>query len=127
LGAALDLASAEVLLVDPNLERVLTLGRKINDLLYKITAAAKYINQGSPDSVEVEAARSELIRDLSRDMDEARDLLPGLDELVSKLEEKGKRLENARMVNAGLARIEGISGSGKQKEFAEASSLAAKE
>jgi DNA-directed RNA polymerase subunit M/transcription elongation factor TFIIS len=128
LGAALDSASADILLVDPSLERVLTLGRQINDLLYKIGTATKYISQGSPDSFEVEAARRELIRDLSRDRAEAREHLPSLDEIVSKLEEEGSRLESARMVNAGLARIEGINGTGKQKEFVDAAAaFAAKE
>jgi DNA-directed RNA polymerase subunit M/transcription elongation factor TFIIS len=107
------------LLADPKLERLLTIAKEINDLLVKITAASDYLAspKGTGDFEEVEIARTQLSRDLARDYSEAEELLPSLDETVAKLEEQARDLANARKMSIGLARIEGLSGTGKQKRF----------
>jgi DNA-directed RNA polymerase subunit M/transcription elongation factor TFIIS len=107
------------LLTDPKLERLLTIAKEINDLLVKITAASDYLAspKGTGDFEEVEIARTQLSRDLARDYSEAEELLPSLDEIVAKLDEQARDLENARKMSIGLARIEGLSGTGKQKRF----------
>ena len=109
------------LLTDPRLERLLTVAKEINDLLAKITAASNYLAdpKGTEDFEEVEIARSQLSRDLARGYSEARELLPSVEEVIVRLEERAKDLENARKMSVGLARIEGLSGTGKQKRFLE--------
>jgi DNA-directed RNA polymerase subunit M/transcription elongation factor TFIIS len=111
--------AVSVLLTDPKLERLLTIAKEINDLLVKITAASDYLAspKGNGDFEEVEIARTQLSRDLARDYSEAEELLPSLDDIVAKLEEQARDLENARKMSIGLARIEGLSGTGKQKRF----------
>jgi DNA-directed RNA polymerase subunit M/transcription elongation factor TFIIS len=111
--------AVSVLLADPRLERLLTIAKEINDLLVKVTAASDYLAapKEAGDFEEVEIARTQLSRDLARDYSEAEELLVSLDEIVAKLEEQARDLESARKMSVGLARIEGLSGTGKQKRF----------
>jgi len=107
------------LFADPRLERLLTIGKVINDLLAKIRAATAYLatESAAEDLGAVEVARNQLVRDLSREFAEARELLPSLDEITSRLQERQHELEQAHQMSLGLARIEGLSGTEKQKEF----------
>jgi DNA-directed RNA polymerase subunit M/transcription elongation factor TFIIS len=98
------------------------MGREINDLRVKIKAATGYLTteQQAEDFEAVEVARNQLARDLSREIAEARELMPVLDEMVYKLREQQGDLENVRKMSIGLARIEGLSGTGRRREFLEA-------
>ena len=122
MSTAHDLAVADALLTEPKIERLLTLGREINDLLFKVNAATSYLAQNSaaPDYDAVEVARTQLARDLSKDYTEAEGLLLHLDEAVAKLEEQRTGLENVHKMNVGLAKIEGLSGSDKHGKFVKA-------
>ncbi len=122
LSTTSDAPVVGLLLTDPRLERLLTLGREINDLLVKIKAATVYLANGgdAQDFEEVEIARNQLSRDLARDFSEAKELIPSVDEAVARLEEQSKALQNMRKMSIGLARIEGLSGTEKQKRFVEA-------
>ncbi len=114
-------ATASLLVNDPKLERLLTIGKEINGLLVKINAATAYLARGEApvDFEAVEIARSQLARDLSRDYVEARELFPALDEMIGRLQEEKRLLENVHKMNVGLARIEGLSGTEKQRQFSE--------
>jgi DNA-directed RNA polymerase subunit M/transcription elongation factor TFIIS len=109
-------------LSDPRIERILTIGKEINDLLYKIKAASDYLtgNALAEDAEEVELARSQLAREISRDWREALELLPALNETIERLEMQERQLVSAHKMNIGLARIEGLSGKARQKHFSEA-------
>ncbi len=113
-------------LSDPRIERILTIGKEINDLLYKIKAASNYLS-GDPqaeEAEEVELARSQLTREISREWREAHQLVPALGETIEKLETQERQLVGARRMNVGLARIEGLSGREKQRHFSETAATA---
>jgi len=97
---------------DADLQRLLTIGQEINTLRSKIGIATNYI--GSPDArgdtEEVVLAREALRRDLERDINEARELMPVVDRLVLKFEEQIKSLQETKKVHEGLAKIERLSG-----------------
>src|SRR5713226_1107227 len=126
LGTANDAPVIASFLSDPRIERILTIGKEINDLLYKIKAASNYLSADAraEDAEEVELARSELSREISRDWREALELLPALNETIEKLEVQERELVSARKMNVGLARIEGLSGKEKQRHFSEAATTA---
>ena len=126
MSTAKGLAVANSLLTEPNLERMLTLGKEINDLLFKVNAATNYLvqNSAAADFDAVEVARTQLARDLSKDYAEAEGLLIHLDEVVAKLEVQRTGLENVHKMNVGLAKIEGLSGSDKHGKFVEAATNA---
>ncbi|HEY6283591.1 MAG TPA: hypothetical protein VIW22_06670 [Nitrososphaerales archaeon] len=113
-------------LSDPRIERILTIGKEINDLLYKIKTASNYLSGDAQaeDAAEVELARSQLAWEVSREWKEAVELLPALEEGIEKLEAQERQLVNARKMNVGLARIEGLSGKERQKHFSEAATTA---
>lgn len=113
-------------LSDPRIERILTIGKEINDLLHKIRAASNYLSGGTQaeDAEEVGFARSQLAREISRDRREALELLPALNETIEKLEAQERQLAGAQKLNVGLARIEGLIEKGKQKHFSEAAASA---
>jgi DNA-directed RNA polymerase subunit M/transcription elongation factor TFIIS len=119
LNTASDAQTVSVLLAEPRLERLLTIAKEINDLLAKIKTANAYLASagGAGDFEEVEIARTQLSRDLARGFSDARELLPCVDEIVAKLEDQRKDLENSRKMSIGLARIEGLGGTEKQKQF----------
>ncbi len=125
MSAASGSATTKVLVSDPKLERLLTIGKEINALLFKINTATEYLAKGdlATDFEAVEIARNQLARDLSRDYAEARELLPSLDDLIAGLREERRMFENERKMNVGLARIEGLSGTEKQRQFAQAADL----
>lgn len=109
-------------LSDPRIERILIIGKEINDLLYRIKAASNYLAGDAPaqDAEEVELARSQLTRQISGEWREAMELLPALGEAIDKLEIQEREFVNAHKLNVGLARIEGLSGKEKLKHFSEA-------
>jgi len=114
---------------DPRLERLLSIGQEMNEIQAKIQSAIKFLKEPHPKEEEeaVQLAKDELYRDLVRNSAEAKELLPVIDEIVSELEEQMKAFEGRRKVNLGLAKIEGLSGTGKQSMFeAEASDLRGK-
>jgi DNA-directed RNA polymerase subunit M/transcription elongation factor TFIIS len=98
--------------VDPRLQRLLAFGKEINALRSKISVATQYIRSTATagDAEDVVVAREALRRDLKRNFDEAKELMPVVDELVSKFEEQIKSLEDRKRVHEGLAKIEGSSG-----------------
>jgi DNA-directed RNA polymerase subunit M/transcription elongation factor TFIIS len=114
------------LLSDPRIERILTIGKEINDLLYKIKAASNYLSDGAQaeDAEEVELARSQLSREITREWREAQELLPALEETIQKLEMQERELVGAHKMSVGLARIEGLTGKLKQRQFSEAAATA---
>lgn len=126
MNSATDAPAVGVLLADPRLERLLTIAKEINDLLVKIHVATSYLSgkEDVEDFEEVEVARTQLSRDLAREFSEARELLPCIDEIIAKLEDQGRDLENSRKMSVGLARIEGLSGTEKQKQFLDAAEAA---
>lgn len=99
-------------LADARLQRLLTISEEINALRSKISVATKYVgSEGlAGDAEDVVLAREALRRDLERDFDEARELMPIIDELASELEEQIRSLEDRKKVHEGLAKIEGLSG-----------------
>ena len=113
-------------LSDPRIERILTIGKEINDLLYKIRTASNFLSGDVrvQDAEEVVLARSQLAREISKDWKEAQGLLPALDETIEKLEMQERQLVSSQKTNAGLARIEGLTGKGRQKRFSEAAAAA---
>ena len=122
MNTANDLVVAETVLNEPKLTRLLAVGKQINSLIFKINAATNYLaqNAAAPDYEAVEAARAQLVRDLSKDYAEAKELLLVVDDVIAKLENMRTSLENTHKVNVGLARIEGLSGEEKHSQFAEA-------
>jgi DNA-directed RNA polymerase subunit M/transcription elongation factor TFIIS len=126
LSTANDAAEFASFLSDPRIERILTLGKEINELLYKIKAASDYLAGDAPvqEAEEVEMAKSYLSREVSIEWGEAMELLPAVGEAIDKLEVEERELVNSHKMNAGLARIEGLSGKGKQRQFSEAASKA---
>jgi len=126
LSTANDSAVITSFLSDPRIERILTIGREINDLLYKIKAASDYLSGDTraEDAEEVELARSQLAREISSEWREALELLPALNETIEKLEIQERELVGAHKMNVGLARIEGLSGNVKQRHFSEAATNA---
>ncbi len=115
------MAVVSAYLTDPKLERLLTIGKEINDLLFKINSATEYLaKSGAAEDFEaVEIARTQLARDLSRDFAEAKAIMPAMDEAIDKLEEQKREQENVLKMYVGLSRIEGLSGSAKLKSFEE--------
>ena len=105
-------ARVRSLLADARLQRLLTFGQEINALRSKISIATNYIrNAGATgDAEDVVLAREALRRDLERDFDEAKELMPIVDELMSKFEEQVRSIEDRKKVHEGLAKIEGLSG-----------------
>jgi len=99
-------------LADARLQRLLTISEEINALRSKISVATKYIGSAdvAGDSEDVGLAREVLRRDLERDFDEAKELIPVVDEFVSKFAEQISSLEDRKKVHEGLAKIEGLSG-----------------
>jgi DNA-directed RNA polymerase subunit M/transcription elongation factor TFIIS len=122
LSTANDPAVIASFLSDPRIERILTIGKEINELLYKIKAASDYLKVDvlPQDAEEVELARSHLSREVSSEWKEALELLPAVSETIDKLEVDERVLVNAHKMSAGLARIEGLSGRGKQNQFSQA-------
>jgi DNA-directed RNA polymerase subunit M/transcription elongation factor TFIIS len=121
LRTASDITVAKSLLADPRLERLLTIGKEMNDLLSKISAANSYLakEENVEESEAVELARNQLVRDLSREFAEARTLLPSLDDIATELQDQQRDLEVIRKMNVGLAKIEGLNGSKRQRHFSE--------
>ena len=119
LSREADSAFSLALLSDPRMERLLTIGKGINDLRVKVKAATEYLAGGSEaDDLEaVEVARNQLARDLSRELAEARELMPMLDEIVDELREQQRQIANNHKMSVGLAKIEGLSGTGKKRRF----------
>lgn len=99
-------------LADPRLQRLLTICQQINAIRSKINVATKYIESAGTtgDTENVVLAREVLWRDLERDFAEARELMPVIDELVSRLEVQIRSLEERKRVHEGLAKIEDLSG-----------------
>ena len=121
MSEAVDSIEASSLLVDPRLERLFELGKEMNDTLARISAATRYLaSEETPEgSDEVEAARSQLVRDLSRSSAEAKALLPAVDETMGRLTDQKRTLESAYKVSAGLVRIEGLAGMEGRERLAE--------
>jgi DNA-directed RNA polymerase subunit M/transcription elongation factor TFIIS len=113
------------LMSDQRLERMLTIAKEMNDLLSKIQVASAYLAEAprGEESEPLELARAKIARDLSADITEAKTLLPALEEITEKLEAELQTLEKKRMVNLGLAKIEGLRGSDSQKRFADEASM----
>jgi DNA-directed RNA polymerase subunit M/transcription elongation factor TFIIS len=126
LSTTNDAAIVTSFLSDPRIERILTIGKEINDLLYKIKAASNYLSGGAPadEAEEVELAKGQLAMEVSSQWKEALALLPALDETIEKLETQERQLVSAHKLNSGLARIEGLSGREKQKHFSQAAATA---
>ena len=103
---------APSVLAEPRFERLLTIGQQINDLRSKIRLATEYIGKAEPksDVEDVVLAREALRGDLERDFEEARDLMPIVDELVAKFDEQAKSIESRKKLHQGLAKIEGLAG-----------------
>ena len=118
-------ARVRSLLADARLQRLLTFGQEINALRSKISIATNYIrNAGATgDTEDVVLAREALRRDLERDFDEAKKLMPIVDGLVSKFEEQIRSIENRKKVHEGLAKIEGLSGATTGRGELEAASI----
>ena len=97
---------------DVDLQRLLTIGQEINALRSRISVATKYIGTAgfTGDAEGVVLAREALRRDLERDIDEARDLMPVIERFVLKFEEQIRSLEDRKKVHEGLAKIESLSG-----------------
>ncbi len=106
------------LLTDPSFERLLVMGKEMNDLRVKITAATAYMMSKKIEghTEEVEIAREELLRDLQRESQEAKEQVPVIDEIIGKLQEEIRQLKGRRKLNSGLARIEGITGGEKRSK-----------
>ena len=106
-------------LADARIERLFALGKEINDLLFKINTATEYLAKGAAagDFEAVEVARTQLIRDLSRDFAEAKEALPSFQGEIAKLEDQKHELENLLRLYIGFSRIEGLSGTEKQRNF----------
>lgn len=98
-------------LSDARLQRLLTIGQEINALRSRIGIATRYIGSldSSDDAEAVDLAREALRRDLERDFDEVRELMPIVDELVLEFEEQIRSLEGRRKIHQGLAKIESLS------------------
>jgi len=126
LSSANEAAVITSFLSDPRIERILTIGKEINDLLYKIKVASNYLARDVrvEDANEVELARSQLAREITRDWREALELLPALGEIIDKLQRQERQLVNEQKMNVGLARIEGLSGKEKQRRFSKAAETA---
>jgi hypothetical protein len=101
-------------LVNPRLERLLAIGREMNDIRFKIKLANDFISRGglTGDVEEVSLARGALREDLEREASEARELIPIVDELVSSFEREVGRIDERRNLHEALAKIEGLSGFG---------------
>ena len=117
------------LLTDPRFERLLTIGKEMNDMRVKIRAATEFImnrkDQGNVEDVEI--AREELLRDLQRDSDEANEQISVIDEMIGKFSDEITTIESRRKLNKGLARIEGITGGDERsKEFLNAADIEGK-
>lgn len=80
-----------------------------------MSIATKYIESvGTTGDIEdILLAREALRRDLERCFDEARELMPIVDEMVIMFEEKLRSLDESKKVNEGLAKIAGMSGAAK--------------
>jgi DNA-directed RNA polymerase subunit M/transcription elongation factor TFIIS len=122
LSTTNDAAKVASFLSDPRIERILTIGKEINELLYKIKAASDYLAGDRParEAEEVELAMGHLSREVSTEWREAMELLPAVGEAIDRLEADEKELVNAHKMSAGLARIEGLSGRGRQNQFSQA-------
>ncbi len=118
-------APIHLLLANDRLQRLLTFGQEINALRSKISIATDYIRSASTtdDTGKVVLARESLRRDLERDFDEAKELLPIVDELVSNFEEQLKSIKERRRVHEGLAKIESLSGKGRRHSEPEAAAI----
>lgn len=105
-------APVHSVLADDRLQRLLTIGQEINALRSKISVATKYVRSAgaTAGSEDVVLARETLRRDLERDVGEARELMPVVDELVSKFQEQIRSLEDMKKIHEGLAKIEALSG-----------------
>ena len=105
-------ASVHSVLDDVRLQRLLTIGQEINALRSRISVATRYIRSTGTtgDAEDVVLARETLRRDLERVLDEAKELMPVVGELVARFEEQIKSLEDMRKVHEGLAKIEGLAG-----------------
>jgi DNA-directed RNA polymerase subunit M/transcription elongation factor TFIIS len=99
-------------MADSRLQRLLAFGKEINALRSKISVATQYIRTaGTTGGAEdVVMAREALRKDLERDFDEAKELMPVVDELVSKFEAQIRSIEDRKRVHEGLAKIESLSG-----------------
>ncbi len=107
-------------LADSRFERLLTIGKEMNDLRAKIGVATAYMmdRKGSGEAEDVEYAREELVRDLKRDSEEAGELMPVIDEIISKFQEQIRFIDKRRKLNRGLAHIEGMTGADdRSQEF----------
>lgn len=103
-------------LVNLKLGRLFSLGREINDTRSRIKIASEHlgrewvagsIKEGMED---LALARESLRGDLEREISEARELMPAVEELVLKFEEQIKSIENGKKMHQGLARIEEMRG-----------------
>lgn len=96
--------------------RLFALGREINDTRSKIKVAndhlARELSTGlRTDGAEDLALAREVLRgDLEREMAEANELIPIVEELVYDFQEQIKSIENGKKVQQGLARIEEMRG-----------------
>ncbi len=117
MSAAGETVLASTILSNPRLERLLTLGKEINDLLFKIRAANEYLAKGgdAEDFEAVEIARTQLARDLSKDFAEAKEIMPSVDDAIGRLGEQKQEQENLLKMYVGLSRIDGLSGNARQR------------
>ena len=103
-------------LANSKLERLLALGREINDTRSKIRIATDQLGKEWSVDIQKEGvedlvlAREALRGDLELKISEARGLIPVVEELVANFEEQMKRIENGKKLHQGLARIEEIRG-----------------
>lgn len=110
-----------VALADPRLQRLLVVAQDINALLSKMQVAKELLARGgdTEDLEDIRLAREGLHRDLERGVEEAKQLMPAVEELVVKIEGKMRQLEKERKMNLGLAKIEGLGDPSKAKAFSE--------
>ncbi len=118
-------ARVRSLLADARLQRLLTFGQEINALRSKISVATSYIRStgAAGNTEDVVLAREALRRELERDFNEAKELMPIVDELVSRFEEQMRSIEDRKKVHEGLAKIEGLSGATKGRGELEAAAI----
>ncbi len=102
-----------VALTDPRLEKLLAAGKQINALRSKIGKATQYLKAADPtaDVEDVALAREALRGELDQQRRDAGELIPVVEELVSKFDQQIKTLQERRKLHQGLAKIEGMTGS----------------
>jgi len=103
-------------LVNLKLEKLYSLGKEINETRSRIKIASDHLgSEWAAGSIkegleDLALARESLRGDLEKEIAEARELMPTVEELVLKFEEQIQSIENGKKLHQGLARIEEMRG-----------------